>query len=156
MLAYAIGYAEHGYPVVPGITATIERAEPLLREWPGSAELYLPAPRPGASFRNPALAETWRRLLAESRRRDRGARRVYYEGFVAEEIEGFSRAHGGLLTGDDMAQWRPTLEPPASVDYRGLTVCKTAAWGQGPAASSSCGSSRGSTSRGSTRRSSST
>ena len=31
----AIGYAEGGYPVVPGITETIERVEPLLREWPG-------------------------------------------------------------------------------------------------------------------------
>jgi len=44
---YAIGYAERGYPVVPCITATIERTEPLFRQWPASAELYLPAPRPG-------------------------------------------------------------------------------------------------------------
>ena len=66
VLAYAIGYAEDGYPVVPGITATIERAEPLLRDWPGSAELYLPAPKPGSTFRNPQLAATWRRLLDES------------------------------------------------------------------------------------------
>src|SRR5437899_12846890 len=28
VLAYAIGYAERGYPVVAGITATIERVEP--------------------------------------------------------------------------------------------------------------------------------
>ena len=33
-----------------------------------------------------------------------------------------------------MAAWRATIEPPVTVDYRGLTVCKTAAWGQGPAA----------------------
>jgi gamma-glutamyltranspeptidase/glutathione hydrolase len=133
VLAYAIGYAEHGYPVVAGITATIEHVEPLLREWPGSAELYLPAPRPGSTFRNPQLAATWRRLLDESDRTVEGARRVYYEGFVAEEIDRFSREHDGFLTGDDLAAWRATLEPPATVDYRGLTVCKTAAWGQGPA-----------------------
>src|SRR6188474_826241 len=47
VLEFAIGYAEDGYSVVPGITATIERVEPLLREWPASADLYLPAPRPG-------------------------------------------------------------------------------------------------------------
>jgi gamma-glutamyltranspeptidase/glutathione hydrolase len=133
VLAYAIGYAEHGYPVVAGITATIERAEPLLREWPGSADLYLPAPRPGSTFRNPQLAATWRRLLDESDGTVESARRVYYEGFVAEEIDRFSREHDGLLTGDDLATWRATLEPPVTVDYRGLTVCKTAAWGQGPA-----------------------
>src|SRR2546422_3708992 len=39
VLAYAIGYAEDGYPVVPGLTATVERVESLLREWPASAEL---------------------------------------------------------------------------------------------------------------------
>jgi gamma-glutamyltranspeptidase / glutathione hydrolase len=138
VLAFAIGYADHGYPVVPGITATIERAEPLLREWPASAELYLPAPAPGSTFRNPQLAATWRRLLDESRGGSREqelerARQVYYEGFVAEEIDRFSREHDGLLTADDLARWRATLETPATVDYRGLTVCKTGAWGQGPA-----------------------
>jgi gamma-glutamyltranspeptidase/glutathione hydrolase len=133
VLELAIGYAEHGYPVVPGITATVERVEPLLRGWPGSAELYLPAPRPGSIFRNPRLAATWRRLLDESGGTAEGARRVFYEGFVAEEIDRFSREHDGLLTGDDLAGWRATLEPPATVSYRGLTVCKTGAWGQGPA-----------------------
>jgi gamma-glutamyltranspeptidase / glutathione hydrolase len=138
-LAFAIDYAEHGYPVVEGITATIERVEPLLREWPGSAELYLPAPRPGTTFRNRALAGTWRRLLDEARGGSREdelerARRVFYEGFVAEEIDRFSRTEGGLLTGDDLREWRATLEPPATFDYRGLTVCKTGPWGQGPVA----------------------
>ena len=133
VLAYAIGYAEHGYPVVPGITATIERAEPLLREWGGSAALYLPAPQPGSTFSNPRLAATWRRLLDESDGSVESARRVYYEGFVAEEIDRFSAEHGGFLTGVDLSSWRATLEPPATADYRGLTVCKTAAWGQGPA-----------------------
>ena len=134
VLAFAIHYAEQGFPVVPGITATIERAEPLLRTWPGSADLYLPAPQPGTTLRNPQLAATWRRLLEESGGTVEGARRVYYEGFVAEEIDRFSRAHDGLLTGADMAAWRATLEPPVTYDYRGLTVCKTGAWGQGPAA----------------------
>jgi gamma-glutamyltranspeptidase/glutathione hydrolase len=139
VLAFAIGYAEDGYPVVPGITMVIERVEELLREWPGSADLYLPAPAPGSTFRNPQLAATWRRLLEESRGGSREqelerARRAYYEGFIAEEIDRFSREHGGLLTGADLARWGPTLEPPATVDYRGLTVCKTGPWGQGPSA----------------------
>ena len=132
VLAFAIHYAEQGYPVVPGITATIEKSEPLLRAWPASAELYLPAPKPGSTLRNPQLAATWRRLLDESGGTVEGARRVYYEGFVAEEIDRFSREHDGFLTGGDMAAWRATLEPPVTFDYRGLTVCKTGPWGQGP------------------------
>jgi gamma-glutamyltranspeptidase/glutathione hydrolase len=133
VLEFAIGYAEHGYPVIAGITATIERVEPLLRDWPASAELYLPAPRPGSLFRNPQLAATWRRLLRDAGGTVEGARRVYYEGFVAEEIDRFCREHDGLLSGDDLARWRATVEPPTTYDYRGLTVCKTGAWGQGPA-----------------------
>jgi gamma-glutamyltranspeptidase/glutathione hydrolase len=133
----AIGYAEHGYPVVPGIPATIAAAEELLRGWPASAELYLPAPAAGTLFRNPALAATYRRILDESRGGGREeeidrARDVFYRGFVAEAIDGFSRASGGLLTGDDLAGWTATLEPPATYEYAGLTVCKTGPWGQGP------------------------
>jgi gamma-glutamyltranspeptidase / glutathione hydrolase len=133
VLEYAIGYAERGYPVVTGMAATIAAAEPLLREWAASAELYLPVPSPGSTFRNVQLAATWRRLLAESGGTFEGARRVYYEGFVAEAIDVFTRVEGGLLTADDLSSWRATLEPPATVEYRGLTVCKTGAWGQGPA-----------------------
>src|SRR5512132_3510068 len=137
VLEFAIGYAEHGYPVVPAMTATIENTEPLLREWPGSAELYLPAPRPGTLFRNRARAATYQRILAEGGRGSRearidGARDAFYRGFVAEAIERFCATGGGLLTGDDMAGWEATFEPPATFDYHGYTVCKTGPWGQGP------------------------
>ena len=38
----------------------------------------------------------------------------------------------GVLTGDDMAHWQPTYEPPQTYDYHDWTVCKTGPWGQGP------------------------
>jgi gamma-glutamyltranspeptidase / glutathione hydrolase len=93
----------------------------------------------GSLFRNRALAATYRRILDESRGGSREdeierARRAFYEGFVAEEIDRFSKAEGGLLTGDDLAAWRPTIEPVATYDYRGITVCKTRPWGSGPVA----------------------
>jgi gamma-glutamyltranspeptidase/glutathione hydrolase len=137
VLAHAIGYAESGFPVVPGIAVTIGHAEGLLRDWPASAALYLPAPEPGALFRNPVLAATYRRIVDESRGGSRDdeidrARALFYRGFVAEAIDGFSAANGGLLTGDDLAAWRATLEKPVTFDYHGYTVCKTQPWGQGP------------------------
>jgi gamma-glutamyltranspeptidase/glutathione hydrolase len=137
LLAFAIGYAEHGYPVLPQLTATIERVADLLSEWPGSAALYLPAPRPGTLFRNRELAATYARIARDSAGGSREqeldrAHEAFYRGFVAEAIDGFAAANGGLLTGDDLARWHATLEPPTTVDYAGLTVCKTGAWGQGP------------------------
>src|SRR6476619_4592871 len=136
-LEFAIGYTERGYPLLRGIRATIELNEELIATWPGSRDLYLPAPEPGALFRNPVLGATYRRIVDESRGGSREdeiekARRAYYEGFVAEEIDRFSASEGGLLTGDDMARWRASLEPVAKLEYRGLTVCKTLPWAAGP------------------------
>jgi gamma-glutamyltranspeptidase/glutathione hydrolase len=137
VLSFAIGYAENGYPLIPRIATTIELNRTLLESWPGSAELYLPPPRPGALFRNPALAATYRRIVDECRGGSREdeierARHAFYEGFVAEEIDRFCAREGGLLTGQDLAAWEATLEPAATFDYRGLTVCKTLPWGAGP------------------------
>jgi gamma-glutamyltranspeptidase/glutathione hydrolase len=137
VLEFAIGYAEHGYPLHERITATIELHQELVASWPGSRELYFPLPEPGALFRNRALAATYRRLVEESRGGSRedeieGARRAWYEGFVAEEIDRFCVAEGGFLTGADMAAWEAAVEPVATLEYRGLTVCKTQPWGAGP------------------------
>jgi gamma-glutamyltranspeptidase/glutathione hydrolase len=125
--APAIEYAEHGYPVLPRVTQTIERMEPVFRaEWPGSAELYLPAPRPGTLFRNPALADTYRRAVAE------GGEQAWYRGFVAEAIGRFVEREGGLLTADDLAGFEARFEPAVSLDFRGHTVFKCGPWSQGP------------------------
>jgi gamma-glutamyltranspeptidase/glutathione hydrolase len=139
VLELAIGYAEDGFPLVNGIRVTIERTQELLATWPSSRELYLPPPEVGALFRNPTLAATYRRIVEESRGGTREeeidrASNVFYEGFVAEEIDRFVSSQEGLLTGDDLATWEPTLEAPATLEYRGLTVCKTGPWGTGPAA----------------------
>ncbi len=149
VLSYAIGYAADGHPVHPRVAGTIGYCEQLFTEhWPTSAERWLPAPAPGERLRQPALAETYRRLLAaaEAAGPDReaqleAARRAWYEGFVAEAVDTFSAKewmddsgtpHAGLLTGADLAGWRASWEPAVTLDWRGFTVAKPAAWSQGP------------------------
>jgi gamma-glutamyltranspeptidase / glutathione hydrolase len=139
VLAFAIDYAENGFPVVGGMRLSIERQADLLAAWPASSELYLPVPDAGAQFRNPTLAATYERIVEESAGGTRKeeierARSLFYEGFVAEEIHNFCEAEGGLLARDDLAAWRATLEPVVTYEYKGVTVCKTAAWGSGPVA----------------------
>ncbi|MDQ0773436.1 gamma-glutamyltranspeptidase/glutathione hydrolase [Streptomyces aurantiacus] len=72
VLRYAIGYAEDGHAPVERVGQTVDTVRELFAtEWPSSAEVYLPdgePPRPGELFRNPALAATWRRLIAEATR----------------------------------------------------------------------------------------
>ncbi|MET9247053.1 gamma-glutamyltransferase family protein [Nonomuraea sp. NPDC003709] len=153
VLAPAIHYAEHGVPVLERIAATIESVEGLFNDdWPTSAATWLPGgrvPAAGSKLANPVLAATYRRVVAEAEAASStregqldAARRAWYEGFVAEAIAEFcaktawrdssGEAHGGLLTGDDLARWSASVEEPLAFDYRGHTVYKTRPWGQGP------------------------
>ncbi|MGW7351841.1 gamma-glutamyltransferase family protein [Streptomyces sp. NPDC054784] len=153
VLTYAIGYAESGHPAVERVGATVESVRGLFEEeWTDSAALYLPggrAPAPGALLRNPALARTWRRLLAEARAAgaDReaqleAARRAWRTGFVAEALvraaarptmDSSGERHAGTLDGDDLAGWEATYEDPVTLPWwHGWTVCKAAGWSQGP------------------------
>jgi gamma-glutamyltranspeptidase / glutathione hydrolase len=149
----ALHYAEHGYPVVPGIAGAIESVRELFElHWPTSAAVYLPGgsvPAVGTRFGNLALAATYRRLLqtehaagGDRERAIEAARACWHTGFVAEAIASFAAEHelldssgvrhAGLLSGDDLASWESTYESPLTFDHDGLTVCKTGPWGQGP------------------------
>ena len=156
----ALVYATNGYPLVPRITATIEATADLFAtHWLSSAAIYLPhgaAPKAGSLFRNEALAGTYGRLIAEARNAGGNreaeierARSAWYTGFVAEAMDRFCRTeeivdatgkrHRGLLTGDDLVDWRATYDAPLVLDYRGTMVCKTGPWGQGPRVSAATG-----------------
>ncbi|WP_344318835.1 gamma-glutamyltransferase family protein, partial [Actinocatenispora thailandica] len=158
VLEPAIWYAEHGIPVLERIANTIGTVADMFRaDWPTSAVTWLPAgavPVTGGRFANPVLAATFRRVVAEAEAHGgagRGssreseieaARSAWYSGFVAEAIAEFCAGRGwrdtsgaehtGLLTGDDLAGWRATVEEPVHLDYRDHTVYKTDSWGQGP------------------------
>lgn len=153
VLEMAIGYAENGFPVVPRISATILAAAEFFRsDWSTTAEVWLVdgnIPRPGRLFCTPAIAATYRRILAEAAavgndriRQIEAARRAWYRGFVADAIDQFCRTaelrdstghrHKALMTGDDLARYQATVEPTVALDYHGVRVHKTGPWGQGP------------------------
>ncbi|GGQ83777.1 gamma-glutamyltransferase family protein [Streptomyces asoensis] len=151
VLGYAIGYAEHGHAPVENVGATVRAVRELFeREWTSSAEVYLPdgePPRPGVLLRNPALAATWKRLLAETagagdrEARIEAAREVWRSGFVAEALvrqaarptlDTSGERHTGTLTAADLASWSASYEAPAAYDWNGWTVCKAGPWSQGP------------------------
>lgn len=152
VMAPAIHYARHGHPVLPRVAATIaDMAQVFRDEWPTSAPVFLPggqAPAPGALFANPMLADFWDRLVSEAEAATgreaqiEAARRAFHQGFVAEAIDDYLRdacvmdATGarrkGVLTGQDMADWRASYEPALSVTHAGWDVFKCGAWTQGP------------------------
>jgi gamma-glutamyltranspeptidase/glutathione hydrolase len=153
VLEPAICYAHDGFPLVYRAAESIHSIAGFFRShWAHSAEVWLPggkAPMPGQIIRTPQIAATYTRLLAEAEAAGGGreaqieaARRAFYAGFVAEAVDRFYRheiatdagtRHAGLLSGQDMADWRASYEEPVSIDYAGVTVHKTGPWGQGPA-----------------------
>ena len=142
VLRFAIGYAEHGYPAIPQVAGAIRNVEQLFRdEWTTSAEVYLPIPEPGALHRNPTLAATYARILAESKGEIDAALDCWYRGFVAdaflrfqehEWMDSSGERHAGLLAEADLRDWQPSYEQPLAVDYAGLTVFKAGPWSQAP------------------------
>jgi len=95
VLDFALHYADAGFPVLPQITATIAGVQQLFADhWSTSAAQWLPGGRPpvaGSWLRSPGLADTYRRVLAQSigptrEARLDAARRAWYDGFVAEEM----------------------------------------------------------------------
>ncbi|TVT37148.1 gamma-glutamyltransferase family protein [Amycolatopsis rhizosphaerae] len=152
VLRYAIEYAEHGHPAVERIGTTVEAVRELFEtEWTSSAEIYLPhgrSPAPGALLKNPVLAATWRRLIAEAESAgpDReaqieAARRVWREGFIAEAlakaaarstVDTTGERHAGTLTAGDLASFSASYEEPATFTWRGWTIAKPGLWSQGP------------------------
>ncbi len=151
VLRFAIEYADAGYPVVPRIADVIRAVEELFRtHWPTSASVYLRegVPAAGSRLRNRDLAHTYKRLLraatAEGGGREQqidAALTAFYSGFVAEAIEHQCRIalmdssgtpHAGLVTGDDLANYRADHEDAVSADFKGWTVAKCGPWSQGP------------------------
>ncbi|QEV21187.1 gamma-glutamyltransferase family protein [Streptomyces alboniger] len=157
VLKYAIGYAEDGHAPVEGIGEAVETVRQLFEEeWPSSAEVYLRAgpeggepPRTGELFRNPALAATWRRLVAQAEAPGRSrtdvidaAREVWRSGFIAEALvrqagrptmDTSGERHAGTLSAEDLRGWSARYEDPVTYDWNGWTLCKAGAWSQGPA-----------------------
>ena len=153
VLEPAIYYAEKGHPLLPRVSDQIKGLKTFFEtEWPTSAAVFLPGgevPKARQLFRNPQLAETWKRILREAEGKGRGregeieaAREAFYKGFVAEAIDRFVRGteamdqsglrHRGVIDADDMANWSASYDTPLTYDYHGFRVNKIRPWGQGP------------------------
>ena len=130
LLAPAIAYAEHGFPVEEVVQRYWHASEPALRQDAAASATYLPhgrAPEVGELFRNPALAWTYRQIASHGGD-------AFYRGEVAHRILATSAAHGGTLTAADLAEFEAEWVEPLSTSYRGWTVCELPPNGQGIAA----------------------
>ncbi|MGI5187985.1 gamma-glutamyltransferase family protein [Promicromonospora sp. CA-289599] len=151
VLAYAVGYARDGHPVLGRVSSTISLVSDLFRDhWPTSAARWLPdgaAPAPGTLVTNPEYADLLEAVVsagsgAASRAKAIDLARVAWRERVGAAVEAFVGTphrhadggdHAGVMTAADVAGFEASYEDACTATFRGYTVAKTGAWGQGPA-----------------------
>ena len=147
VLAPAIDMAD-GYPIEQQLISTVTRQRDWLLKWPESRRVLLPRagdqpPAAGEIFKQLDLAATLRKLveaekqaLASGKSRKEAILAAYerfYRGDVAREIVRGSQELGGLITLEDLANWKVRIEEPVKTTYKGIDVYKLDVWTQGPA-----------------------
>jgi gamma-glutamyltranspeptidase/glutathione hydrolase len=124
VLAPAVDYADHGFPVSERIAHdwTLPNALPLQKccaqQDPDSIKTWYvngQPPRAGQVFKNPDLARTLRLLQAKG-----GA--AFYTGEVARALVAKSRILGGTMTLEDLAGFHGEWLEPAHTQYQGFDI----------------------------------
>lgn len=118
LLDAAIRYAEEGAPVARKVAAWIREAAPVLRRYPSSARIFLPDGEPPAE--GDVLVQ--KDLGASLRLVATSGADAFYRGPLAERIAAYARAHGGLLSSDDLAGYEVEVHEPLQTTYRDVTV----------------------------------
>ncbi|WP_446728512.1 gamma-glutamyltransferase [Pseudoalteromonas sp. G4] len=130
LLAPAIHYADNGFPVSELIAYYLDKSVAARGEYPGFKEVFMAngrMPKKGEIFKNPALADTYRKIA-------KGGRDAFYKGDIAKEIDRYMKATGGYLRYDDLASHKSNWVEPVSTNYRGYDLWELPPNGQGIAA----------------------
>ncbi|MBO9352439.1 gamma-glutamyltransferase family protein [Bordetella petrii] len=141
--AAAIGYARDGFVMYPLMAEVLADHQEDYRRWPSSAAVYLPGGRPPAAgeiFRQTDLAASLQYMADEEQAHAKGdrmaglaaARRAFYQGDIAAAIVDYHRAHGGLMTHDDLRDFSVEVEPALSTSFHGTQLYSCGFWCQGP------------------------
>ena len=118
----AISLSEYGFPISPRLHAMIRRATDL-RDFPAARSYFLTpdgTPKPvGSLLRNPALADTYRRLAA-------GGADVFYRGDIARDISAAvanAARNPATMTTAEIAAYRAIKRTPICRPYRTWRLC---------------------------------
>jgi len=114
----AIEYAAEGVPLTPFNARTLSTLIEQIDQFPSSAaalELDRSNISTGAVLRQPFLAES---LAAVAE----GGMKEFYEGKLGDRLNEGHRAVGGIMTREELAEYRPYWQEPLSTSYRGLEV----------------------------------
>ncbi|WP_432240843.1 gamma-glutamyltransferase [Herbaspirillum robiniae] len=114
----AIELAEKGYPVSPSLALILAAEREHLGQWDSSKAIFFKDGRPlqaGEMLVQKDLAKSMR-LIAKQ-----GAK-AFYDGAIAKKIVAEMDKHGGLITADDLKNYKVVERVPVTGNYRGYEV----------------------------------
>jgi len=149
VLAPAMRMAD-GYPIENGTAESINKNMADISTWPYSKKIFAvhpeektnKGPNPGEIFRQKDLLATLQKLvdteqaaLKAGKSRKEAIYAAYdrfYKGDIAQEFSRSCIEQGGLITPQDLANWKVQWEEPTMTTYRDVQVFKLREWTQGP------------------------
>jgi gamma-glutamyltranspeptidase/glutathione hydrolase len=121
VVAPAVELAAKGFPVSWGLARALESNRPKLARFPESDRIFLRNGRlyeSGEIFKQPELARTLERIA-------RHGAKDFYDGETARRLASAMKAHGGILSLDDLKNYTVVEDKPLTGNYRGYTILTT-------------------------------
>jgi gamma-glutamyltranspeptidase/glutathione hydrolase len=118
LMAPAILYAVQGVPLDPTLRYAIDRQLGNMRKFPELGRVFLAkneVPPEGEVMRQPELADTLKAIASQGGD-------VFYQGWIAQSIAETVRKEGGVLSLDDLKNYKPVWREPLIGSYRKRTV----------------------------------
>ena len=139
----------NGYPIEAQAANSIERNKEEIKKWKYSKDIFLTnqgkeieSPKEGEVFVQKDLFNTLKKLIEIEReaisngknRKDAiyESYKRFYEGDIAEEIARSTQEQGGLITKEDLKNYKVYIEEPLKITYKDIDVYKLTTWVQSP------------------------
>ena len=119
LIAPAIKLAREGFVVEDDLADSLPRVAPRLARWPASAKIFLKADGTplgrGDRLVQGDLAASLETIATQGPR-------AFYEGPLADKIVAGLRTNGGIITADDLKNYRAIVRPAVRGTYRGYDI----------------------------------
>jgi gamma-glutamyltranspeptidase/glutathione hydrolase len=119
LIAPALALAREGITVADDVADSLPMMTERFARWPASARIFL-KPNGKALIQGERLVQ--QDLAASLQAIARGGPRAFYQGAIAERIAAAVQAAGGLMTTDDLANYRAVERPAIRGTYRGYAI----------------------------------
>lgn len=119
VIAPAIRLAEEGITVTQELSYSLKTARKRLQPWPASRQIFFKADgspyEPGETLQQKQLAGSLKAIAKEGPE-------AFYSGEIAQKIVADMTANGGLITLEDLENYRALIRKPVRGQYRGYRI----------------------------------